>query len=133
MLSKEYFKRCEQERAEAKAALRAREKAFSAAVAANPDMYRSLKRVAGQARMAFNDVESEHRKLSRLQTAGRELKVALQDFRADARDFIEVGGLLTLVGIHLQPVDKQRNAVIETYDSAEATLNEHFPDLNQLS
>jgi hypothetical protein len=62
------------------------------------------------------------------QAAVRELKAAFEDCKVDTKEFIDVVGLLALLGLHLQPVIKQRNAAIEAYNSAKAALNEHFQD-----
>jgi hypothetical protein len=105
MSHKEYLRRCEQERAEAKAALKTCEDTFDAAVAANPALYKTVKQTARDARRAFNDIESEYQKLTRAQTAGRGLKAALQDCKLDAKEFIDSVALLALIGMHLQSVN----------------------------
>lgn len=128
MSSKEYLKRCEQERIEAKAALRTREQAFDAAVAAKPDLYKSLKRAAKDTRKAFNEIDAKYQKVQRAQAAARELKMALEDSEVDAREFMYSVTLLASIDKRLQPILQRRNEAIDTVEAAENALNEHFPD-----
>jgi phage-related tail protein len=110
------------------AALMAREEAFHAAVAANPELYKSLKQAARDTRKAFNEVDAKYRKLERAQTAARQLKVALEDCEVDAREFMYSVTLLASIGKRLQPILQRRNEAIDTVEAAENALNEHFPD-----
>jgi hypothetical protein len=72
-------------------------------------MYKSLKQAAREARRTFDEVESEHRKLTRAQAAARELKVALENCKVDAREFIYSVTVLALIDKRLQPLIEQRN------------------------
>jgi hypothetical protein len=128
MSSKEYLKRCEHGRTEAKTALTAREKTSDAGVAANAEMYKSLKQVAREARKAVDEVDAKYRKLERAQKAARELKVALEDCEVDAREFMYSVTLLASIDKRLQPILHRRNEAIDTVEAAENSLNAQFPD-----
>lgn len=128
MSSKEYLKRCEQERTDVRAARYAREDAFDAAVAANPELYKSLKQAARDNRKAFNEIDAKYRKLERAQAAARELKMSLEDSEVDAREFMYSVTLLASIDKRLQPLIERRNEAIERLGAAEDTLNEYFPD-----
>lgn len=127
MSRKEYLKRREQEQAEAKAEFEAREKAFDAAVKANPDLYKKLKGALWNARDTYSQIDTQYRNLSNAHAAAMNLKWALEECKLDAELHVATGMLASL-DRQMQPILEPKMKAAEALEIAQNALNEQFPN-----
>lgn len=113
----------EEKQAEAR---KAREEAFEAIVAANPEMHRQLKDAFLDAEDAYNEINRKYRPLSQAQADASSLGSRLEECGLTAEATI-VAGLEALLKNAMQPIAQSLSVAIDACEAAKSALIEQFP------